>query len=311
MRDKNKYFIYRTEFFNKEIYLSEGIVIYGAGEYGKRLIDYLISIGRKDKIKGIVVTDKKDAIDAYEGIAVSDAKVFFCSEKGSNYCVIVAVSLKYQSGVILTLEKYGIKNYYCLTRLAYRELKKRTDKRPRVTFEKIDFLVAGFMKSGTTSVDHVLNDCEDIYLPVGKETHFFYWYNEVKDAKEKLIIKHFDDIRRGQKVGSVEPSFYANAKEICQYFGNDVKIILMMRNPVNATFSLYKMLNRDGGDIFKELYQEYGTYHKDMFIRYFEDVVMDEKYQFNYDYWLKDFMKYFSNKQILVVIFEELVKFPM
>ncbi len=80
---------------------------------------------------------------------------------------------------------------------------------------------------------------------------------------------------------------------------------------MNATFSLYKMLNRDGGDIFDEFYQRYRSYHNEMFMKYYEAVVMDERYQFHYDYWIEDFMKYFSREQILVVIFEELVKFPM
>lgn len=311
MDEKNDYFIYKVDFFN-DIDFLDGFVIYGIGEYGKKLIDFLISIGKKNNIKGIIVTNKKDVVDTYEGIPIKEARNFFSLEKAKDkLVVIVAMSLKYQSEVILTLEEQGVRKYYCLTRYVYREIKKRADKRLQVPFEKIDFLVSGFMKCGTTSIDSVLREYEDIYLPVGKETHFFYWFDKVRDAKEKLIVKYFSDIRTGQKVGAVEPSFYANAKEICQYFGRNIKIILLIRNPVNATFSLYKMLNRDGGDIFDEFYQRYGSYHNEMFMKYYEAVVMDERYQFHYDYWIDDFMKYFSREQILVVIFEELVKFPM
>lgn len=77
----------------------------------------------------------------------------------------------------------------------------------------------------------------------------------------------------------VDPSFYLNAKDIYMCFGKNVKIILMMRNPVDATFSMFKMLNRDGyaEDIFQEIYDKYGSYHKEMFSKYCERVINDSK----------------------------------
>ena len=46
------------------------------GEYGKKLIDFLISIDKKNKIKGIIVTNKKDVVDTYEGIPIKEARDF-------------------------------------------------------------------------------------------------------------------------------------------------------------------------------------------------------------------------------------------
>lgn len=75
MDEKNDYFIYKVDFFN-DIDLLDGFVIYGIGEYGKKLIDFLISIDKKNKIKGIIVTNKKDVVDTYEGIPIKEARDF-------------------------------------------------------------------------------------------------------------------------------------------------------------------------------------------------------------------------------------------
>lgn len=187
------------------------------------------------------------------------------------------------------------------------------DERPCVPYQGINFLTAGFMKCGTTSLYSVLRKMYSVYVPARKETAFFSWFDKVENAEEKLIKSYFSYIRDGQKaVGMIEPSFYLNAKEIRQYFGAEIRIILMMRNPVDASFSMFKMLNRDGymEDIFEELYQKHGSYHEEMFERYCERIVNDKEYLFYYDYWLKNFLEYFPKEHILVTIFEELLKSP-
>lgn len=290
----------------------KSIIVYGAGNYGKTLVNYLIAIGEKEKIKGMIVTDHTNVPGAYRNIVISEAREFWSNRVYENACVIVAVSLRYQKSITTLLEKYNIDNYYCLTKEVYREIAGGgINEKTIVPYHGLTFLVAGFMKCGTTALHRVLMNVESIYVPIEKETAYFSWFNKVSNPEEELIKRYFSCIKEGQKiVGTVDPTFYLHAKEIYKYFGKNIKIILMMRNPVDATFSIFKMMNRDGyaGEIFEEIYNKYGCYHQEMFTKYCERVINDEKYIFNYDYWYQDFLKYFSKEQIQVILFEELIK---
>lgn len=68
----------------------------------------------------------------------------------------------------------------------------------------------------------------------------------MKDSKKQLIENFFYDISEGQVVGMVEPPFSENAEQIAEFFGTDIKIIFLVRNPVDAEFSRFKMSARDG-----------------------------------------------------------------
>ncbi len=56
---------------------NKNIAIYGAGVWSQILIDYIFYAGRLDRIKGIVVSDKKGNISEYRGIKVHEAPEFF------------------------------------------------------------------------------------------------------------------------------------------------------------------------------------------------------------------------------------------
>lgn len=289
----------------------DGVIIYGIGMYGSAVADYMIETGNREKIRGITVTDRKDAPAVYKNIPVSEAGDCFSNEENRKCLVIVAVSIQYQESMISLLESFGVERWYCLTRESYLDLMRNGDKRIKVPYHGMDFLVAGFTKCGTTSLHCVLRDIDSIFVPLEKETHFFEWFDRTENAEEKLAERYFSDIREGQKVvGAVEPTFYSRAEEIYQYFGSNVRIVLLMRNPAEAAFSLYKMENRYGNPLFEEIYQKYGVYHEEMFAHYFEKIVKDETYLFHYDYWLKRFYKHFPKEQVHIAFFEDLIKFP-
>lgn len=311
MSVRNERVIYGDEFLDRCLRDEDGVVIYGIGMYGSAVVDYIIESGNKEKIRGIVVTRLEDAPGEYKGIPVCEAGGYFRDRENRNYLVIISVSGQYQENIIELLESSNVKRWCCLTRMAYLDLMRKGDKRKRISYRGVDFLVSGFVKCGTTSLHSVLRTINSIFVPFEKETHFFWWFNDVEKAQEKLIQKYFSDIREGQKVvGAVEPTFYSYADEINQYFGPSVKIVLLMRSPADAAFSLYKMENRVGSPIFEDMYQKYGVYHEEMFEKYFENNVKSETYSFHYDYWLNKFYEYFPKEQIHVVFFEELINSP-
>ena len=174
----------------------KSIIVYGIGNYGKAFIDYVIDIGQKKKIKSVVVTDRTNTPGEYRNILISEAGELFNQTVYEDTCVILAVSLRYQKSIITQLDKFGISNYYCLTDEIYRKIAEGGIKGMIVPYHGLTFLVAGFMKCGTTALHRVFMNIDRVYVPVEKETAYFSWFHHVNHAEEKLIKRYFSCIRK-------------------------------------------------------------------------------------------------------------------
>lgn len=126
-----------------------------------------------------------------------------------------------------------------------------------------DFLIAGAAKCGTTAVAEYIGQHPRVYMSPLKEpkfmsSHFmtFPYKGPGDDFVEAFTIKDFKEYKqlfrwaRGRMVlgeASVESLYYHDRiiPLIKRYLG-DIKIIIVLRNPVDRAFSAYKMLVRDG-----------------------------------------------------------------
>lgn len=77
--DKN---IYSVRELRKWLQEEEKVVIYGIGDYGKQIVNYLFFIGEEKKIEGIVVTEKGNK-ENYRGIEVQESDDFFRNTRNS------------------------------------------------------------------------------------------------------------------------------------------------------------------------------------------------------------------------------------
>jgi len=117
-----------------------------------------------------------------------------------------------------------------------------------------NFLIVGAHKAGTTSLYHYLKQHPEIFLSDRKEGLFFSGLNNFSGigSKEynKTIIKNFSDYQKLFKnvvsenaIGDISPDylfFYENSIEkIKKYLGEDVKIIIILRNPILRAYSNY------------------------------------------------------------------------
>ena len=126
-----------------------------------------------------------------------------------------------------------------------------------------NFLVVGTAKAGTTSLyEHLINSSEVFPLKV-KEPSFFSYQNlntpqnGKKDyIKEDITIKTIQDyykLFKGSEkykiIGdfSVENLYYSKTviPLIKEHLGDKVKILIVLRNPVERAISAYKHLKRD------------------------------------------------------------------
>jgi len=120
--------------------------------------------------------------------------------------------------------------------------------------QTIDFMVIGAAKSGTTTLYELLCRHPEIYLPPQKELPFF--------SEDKLYAKGIDyftnrvykNAGEGVKTGKITPQYMSgqleNNPEIIagriREILPDVKLIAILRNPVERSFSFYKMSVRLG-----------------------------------------------------------------
>ena len=286
---------------------NKSIVIYGAGVWGQQLIDYIFSVGKQDVVKGIAVTDKTGNISEYRGIIVYEASGLFRQE---NFFILVAVSNRYLEDVRKIVERHrGQDQYSCITSKLISNMQ---DRRKRVEWNgKIDFLVPGFAKCGTTSIYHALKEFSDIYLSKRKENHYFEWCDNVEEPFKILGDVYFNDIREGQIVGIVEASYTEKAQRIYNTFGGNIRLIFLLRNPVNSAFSDFMMMCRDGSLEVEEAYQKYnGIFSVEMFDEYIKYQKSLEYDNFNYAHWISEFMNYYPREQIKIVFLEELLRNP-
>jgi hypothetical protein len=115
--------------------------------------------------------------------------------------------------------------------------------------DRIDFLVIGAQKAGTTVLYEYLRRHPKLSLPNTKELHFFD-----NDANYSARLdyyayrKHFPRRVRGQLLGEVTPSYiYVETAipRIWQY-NRDIKLIALLRNPIERAFSQFAMKRRRG-----------------------------------------------------------------
>ena len=182
----------------------------------------------------------------------------------------------------------------------------------RKDHRKVDFLCVGFTKCGTTSLYQALRKNCSIVMPKEKETLYGSWKNRYIDGPERFYEQYCQDIPDDKTFVGVEPTYFQRASFVYESFGKDVKLVFVLRNPADATYSYFKMMMRRSVDPRPmEYYKKYRKYSPEMFQDYMQDhVFSDNDHRFQYDVWIQDYLKYYPKEQMMFVFFEELLKEP-
>lgn len=181
---------------------------------------------------------------------------------------------------------------------------------------KPNFLVVGAAKCGTTSLDGYLKQHPEVFLPEMKECRYF------SDVKDKNIdpftkqlhthvifdLKEYYDLFKNtdaKAIGDISPDYLyyyeESIKNIKRELGDNTKIIIVLRNPVQRAHSNYLHLRRE----------EYTD-------KSFEEIIELEK-SFDSSIWygfrtidagfyydaVKSYLKNFKN--VKIIIFEEFI----
>ena len=176
------------------------------------------------------------------------------------------------------------------------------------------FLVIGTQKGGTTTLHHLLSRHPGIFLPEVKEVHYFsqHFYQS-----HQWYADHYQLAKPGQIRGDITP-FYLFHKAVPERIRSalpNVKLIALLRDPVERTLSQYFHARRHGYenlDLLPALKAE------EQRLSGAESVVTTadgfhysyQKHSYvsrsRYEVQLQRYQKYFSKHQLLVLRSEDL-----
>jgi hypothetical protein len=116
---------------------------------------------------------------------------------------------------------------------------------------RVNFLIAGTQKGGTSALDCYLREHPDVCMAQVKETHFFD--NEAFFARRAPDYAHLHAHFRpkaGQLLGEATPitMYWADAPRRVWEYNPRMKLICLLRNPVERAFSHWNMERDRGAD---------------------------------------------------------------
>jgi hypothetical protein len=176
-----------------------------------------------------------------------------------------------------------------------------------------DFLVAGAARCGTTALHYYLKQHPQIFLPSQKEPCFYCFAGEKIDYKQGrftfVITDHkryselFKSAKQEQTTGEISTPYiylhHRTIQNIKKFHSSpaDLKIIIILRDPIDRAYSQYLWKVRDGRE--KLSFEEALKQEKNR---------MEENYSFDYFYahrglyyeQVKDYLENFNKVKIFL-----------
>lgn len=179
---------------------------------------------------------------------------------------------------------------------------------------KINFIIIGAQKAGTTFLHNILNTSNDIYIPLEKELPFFLEDNIDDESYKKFFLKYFNKSKPNQIIGTSTPQYmmYPNSFSNIKERLPDVKLIVVLREPIKRLISHYDMVYRFGKenrsinlvieDQIKNIEYYRTTPFKDATGKYISSG--------EYGRIINELYKTFKKSQIHILLFKDLIAYP-
>lgn len=152
----------------------------------------------------------------------------------------------------------------------------------------LDFIGIGAARSGTTWVTKMLSEHPDIYVPRGKELHYFNndnaYSEDLTNYSPSFVMAPANSI-----IGEFTPRYMINAEaleRIALHFPT-AKILVILRNPILRSYSQYRYFKniklRDACPSFSQALEE-KTFYNDYIVKSLYSFGIEKVYQlFNKD----------------------------
>jgi len=183
---------------------------------------------------------------------------------------------------------------------------------------RLDFIVAGAQKSGTTALHYFLKKHPQIALPDRQELHFFD-DEEIfaRPVDYELLHRHFRPIGRVQSwllpvrlgpiAGEVTPSYlyWKPAMERIRNYNPLIKLIILLRSPIDRAFAHWNMQrfkDREPLDFLDALKEEPRRIAQPLTIESRRFGYVDRGF---YSEQLERVLQFFPREQVRIVKFED------
>lgn len=175
---------------------------------------------------------------------------------------------------------------------------------------KVDFLIAGTQKGGTTALATFLSEHPKICVAKKKEIHFFdrdEFFNDSLPNYDEYH-RHFPDVGNRKRIGEATPiyMYWKPAPKRIKEYNPNIKLILILRNPIERAYSHYIMEKRRKAEKFPfsmairlEKLRCASAFPKQHRVYSYIDRGFYSKQ-------IKNMLKYFSSEQILFLRTEDL-----
>jgi hypothetical protein len=169
---------------------------------------------------------------------------------------------------------------------------------------RLDFLIPGFAKCGTTTLCALLGEHPDIFMPFRKDFRLF----DLPDYERRWgeWEKRFETVTREPVIGDGS-IWYTDAstealsrRRILEHFP-DVKLIFIARDPIERIESAYREMHHSHAK-----YSIHCPFDLAEALRRFPGVVEDTRYGRR----LENYRRHMRNDQVLVLFLEELIACP-
>ena len=185
-----------------------------------------------------------------------------------------------------------------------------------------NFLIVGAAKSGTTSLYRYLSQHPDIFMPKWKELSFFIGdpfgpLHKVK--KPEYYYRVFAKMQNQSAVGEASTSYLydESAPKLIKEALGTIKILIVLRDPVDVSYSLYNHQVRKEGEILKTfeaaLEAEEGRRKDPSFRKKCYGWYANYYYYHRGLYYgqVKRYLDTFGKDNVMIFLFEELASDPV
>ena len=180
--------------------------------------------------------------------------------------------------------------------------------------KKIDFLIIGAQKAGSTFLYNILNLSDEIFIPKEKELPFFLEKNIDEKNYEKFISEYFYKSKKGQIIGTSTPQYmmYPQSFENIKLILPNVKFIAILRDPIKRLISHYDMAYRFGKEkrtinsVLEDQLKNMEYYQKTPF----DDPTGKYIVAGEYGRIFSQLLKSFDKNQIHILLFKDLINQP-
>jgi len=178
---------------------------------------------------------------------------------------------------------------------------------------KIDFLICGAQKSGTSALNKYLAAHRSICMADKKEVHYFdrdEFFTGEPDYQE--YHSFFSQNTQGKQLGEATPiyMYWEQAPRRIWEYNPKMKIIMVLRNPIDRAYSHWNMERSKGREdlsFLEGVYAEEGRCRD-------SSPLQDRKYSYVdrgfYTNQLKRMLQYFPREQVLVLKYDDFKKQP-